>query len=260
MSHTLFDNKVLANEVKDIMNTKLNTRGLMTIDTSLQQSAGLKKVINKYTYTGKVEKLAKGAKNTSTGTVTFEPKEYTVERFQQTFKYNDMDAMQDPMVVSVGTKGMADVMVNDINAKYFEEVAKISNNHQYTVFNYDAIVDAIATLNLEVEEGMFVLMGADLKATIRKDEDFKSARHGEILYRGQFGTICGLPVVFSKLVPAETAYITTKEAIAFLVKKEVTVEQAHDVETKDNTVVAERHGLIALVDETKSVKMTKQAG
>ena len=43
----------------------------------------------------------------------------------------------------------------------------------------------------------------------------------------------------------------------FLVKKEGSVEQDRDIETKQNTVVYERHGLIALVDETKSVKITE---
>ena len=59
---TGYENKVLENKMTDLVNTKLDVKGLMTIDTSLTDSAGLKKVVNKYTYSGKVEKLAKGAK------------------------------------------------------------------------------------------------------------------------------------------------------------------------------------------------------
>ena len=51
--------------------------------------------------------------------------------------------------------------------------------------------------------------------------------------------------------------MTHREAIHFLVKKEGTVEQDRDIETKDNTVVYERHGLVTLMDETKSVKITE---
>ena len=61
-AHTLYENKVLENKITDLVNTKLETRSLMTMDYSLAESAGLKKVVNKYTYTGKVEKLAKAAK------------------------------------------------------------------------------------------------------------------------------------------------------------------------------------------------------
>ena len=102
-------------------------------------------------------------------------------------------------------------------------------------------------------------MGWDGKAAIRKDADFKASRQGEILYTGQFGDICGVPCLFSKLVPEGTVYVTAKDQVKFLVKKAGTVEQDRDIETKNNTVVYERHGLIALVDDTKSVKLTKGA-
>lgn len=260
MAMTTYENFILENKMTDLVNTKLDVRSLMTIDNSLAESAGLKKVVNKYTYSGTVEKLAKGAKNTTKGSVTFVPAEYTVNRYQQTFEYNDMDIMADPYVLDVATNGAATLMSNQIKAEYFTELGKITNSFEYTNFNYASIVDALAELNKEVESDMFVIMGNDLRAAIRKDTDFIASKQGEILYTGQFGTICGLPVLFSKLVPAGTAYITKKDAIKFFVKKDGSVEQDRDIETKDNTVVYERHGVIALVDDTYSVKLTKKAG
>ena len=117
------------------------------------------------------------------------------------------------------------------------------------------VVDAVADINKEVETGMFIIMGNDLRAAIRKDADYKASRQGEILYTGQFGTIAGVPCLFSKLVPAKTAYITAKDAVKLFVKKSGTVEQDRDIETKNNTVVYDRHGVMALVDETKSIKV-----
>ena len=261
-AHTLYENKVLENKITDLVNTKLETRSLMTMDYSLAESAGLKKVVNKYTYTGKVEKLAKAAKNTTKGKVTFTPVEYVVNRYQMCIRDSDMDVMKDPMVVDTASRGAAQVMANQIKDEYFAELAKITNEHTYakgSTPDYDTIVDALQTLNQEVEDGMFILMGNDMKAAFRKDPDYKSSKQGEILYTGQFGTICGLPCLFSKLVPAKTIYVSHREAVHFLVKKEGTVEQDRDIETKDNTVVYERHGLIALMDETKSVKITEAA-
>lgn len=252
----LYENFVLENKMTDIVNTALDVNALFTTDNSLEGEAGLKKVINKYTYTGEVEKLAKGAKNTAKGSVNFIPQEYTIERYQQTFEYNDMDVMQDPYMLDVATKGAADVMANHIRAQYFAELAKISKNHPVEAFTYDAFVDALAEIGREVESDTFIVMGIDGRAAIRKDADYKASRQGEILYTGQFGTISGVPCLFSKLVPNGTAYVTAKDQVKLFVKKSGTVEQDRDIETKDNTVVYDRHGVMALVDETKSIKVT----
>ena len=260
MAIALYENFVLENKMTELVNSYLDVHSLFTTDNSLEQSAGLKKVVNKYTYSGAVEKLAKGAKNTTKGSVTLVPTEYTVERYQQTFGYNDMDVMQDPYVLDVMTTGASELMANDIRTQYFAELAKISNTFEYTTLNFDAIVDALGKINREVESDQFIIMGLDAKATIRKDPDYKASRQGEILYNGQFGTIAGVPCLFSKLVPADTLYITAKDQVKFFVKKAGNVEQDRDIETKDNTVVYERHGVMALVDETKSIKLTKKAG
>ena len=260
MAIALYENFVLENKMTELVNSYLDVHSLFTTDNSLEQSAGLKKVVNKYTYSGAVEKLAKGAKNTTKGSVTLVPTEYTVERYQQTFGYNDMDVMQDPYVLDVMTTGASELMANDIRTQYFAELAKISNTFEYTTLNFDAIVDALGKINREVESDQFIIMGLDAKATIRKDPDYKASRQGEILYNGQFGTIAGVPCLFSKLVPANTLYITAKDQVKFFVKKAGNVEQDRDIETKDNTVVYERHGVMALVDETKSIKLTKKAG
>ena len=259
MAIALYDNFVLENKMTDLVNTNLSVHSLFTTDTSLESEAGLKKVVNKYTYSGAVEKLAKGAKNTTKGSVALVPTEYTVERYQQTFEYNDMDVMQDPYILDVMTSGAAELMANHIRTQYFGELAKITNTATYTALSYDTIVDALQQIGREVESDQFIIMGLDGKAAIRKDADFKASRQGEILYTGQFGDICGVPCLFSKLVPADTVYVTAKDQVKFFVKKAGTVEQDRDIETKNNTVVYERHGLIALVDETKSVKLTKGA-
>jgi hypothetical protein len=251
----LYENFILENKMTDLVNSQLDVNALFTTDNSLELEAGLKKVVNKYTYTGEVEKLAKGAKNSKKGAVNFIPSEYIVERYQQTFDYNDMDVMQDPYMLDVATKGAAEVMANHIREQYFAELAKISKTHEAAAFTYDEFVDALAAIGREVESDTFIVMGIDGRAAIRKDADYKASRQGEILYTGQFGTIAGVPCLFSKLVPAKTAYITTKDQVKLFVKKAGTVEQDRDIESKDNTVVYDRHGVMALVDETKSIKV-----
>lgn len=258
MAIALYENHVLENKMTDLVNTNIDVNALFTTDDSLQLEAGLKKVINRYTYSGEVEKLAKGAKNSTRGAVALVPTEYTVERYQHTFGYNDMDVMQDPYVLDVMTTGAATIVANDIRAQYFAELAKISATHTYTGdFSYAAVVDGLAAIGREVESDQFLVLGVDKRASIRKDPDFIASRMGEILYTGQIGTICGVPVICSKMVTDGDVYITAKDQVKLFVKKHGSVEQDRDIETKDNTVVYERHGVMALVDETKSIKLVK---
>lgn len=258
VEHKGYENFVLANKLNNLLETKLNTRSLMTIDSDLTTVPGMKKVINRYTFTGAVEKLEKGEGNSTGGVVTFEPVEYTVEVNQQKFEYYDEDFMTDPKIVEVGLEGSSITMVNDLNSKYFAELEKATLTHEYTgTFSYDNIVDSIELMNLEDESGLFVIIGTDLKAAIRKDPDFKGARQGEILFNGQIGSVAGVPVIVSKKTPKGTAYLATKEAVTLFTKKESEVEQERDADVRLNTIFMRKVNLVALTDSTKVVKITK---
>ncbi len=253
--NTIYENNVLETKLTELFNSKLAVRSLMTVDDSLKEGAGLTKIINRYTYNGTVETLDGGQSNTTAGTLTFKPETYTVKRYQQTFRYNDVEAMQDPALIDAALAGAADVMANQIRSEYFAQLAHIKNRRALSgkSLTYSDIVEALGDIGREVEKGLFILMGTDGRTAIRKDPDFIAAHQGEILYSGQFGTLCGIPVLFSRLVPTGKVIITDKAAVKFFVKKEASLEQSRDIETKENTIVYERHGLIALVDDTSSV-------
>lgn len=261
MANTVYDNFVLESKLKDILSTKLNTKTLMTIDNSLTESAGMIKKVNTYTYTGKVEKLAKGAKNTQRGAITYASTPYTVKVAQQVFDYYDEEFMQDPHVLDYGLEGAAQVMVNDMTADFFTEIAKATLSQTYTSgqFSYDVVVDAIEKMNIEDESGLFLLVGNDLKAQIRKDADFKAKELGKVIADGAIGTLCGVPVIHSKAVPADTAYLATREAVTLFTKKENEVEQQRDAEERKNTVIMRKVNLVALTDATKVVKIVTGA-
>ena len=77
-----------------------------------------------------------------------------------------------------------------------------------------------------------------------------------MLYHGQIGTICGVPVAVSKKVAKNTAFLATREAVKMFVKKSAEVEQDRDKERRINTYITRKVGLVALVDDTKAVKIT----
>ena len=258
MANTVFENKVIEAKAKDLLTTALNTRSLMSVDNSLTATAGMTKTINVYTYSGEAEELAAGEANSTRGSITYVPNDYTVKRVQQTFDYLDDDFMKDGTIVDNMLKGANQVMVNKMTADFVGELDKATITHSAASFGYDAIVDAISKLNFEDESKLYVVIPNSWKADLRHDEDYKAARMGEVIYNGQVGTICGIPVVATKAL-TNKAYVMTNEAVKLLMKKDVEVEQERDIERKKNTVVLSTYYICALEDATKICEITKAA-
>ena len=254
MANTVFANKIIEAKAKDLLTTAVNTRSLMTVDNTLAQEAGMTKTINVYTYSGTAEELAVGAGNTQRGSVAYEGKDYTVKMVQQAFDYFDEDFMKDDTIVDNMLKGANQVMVNKMTADFITECGKATLEHTFTTFGYDAIVDGIAKLNLEDESKLFLVMPNAWKADLRKDPDYVAARMGEVVYNGQVGTVCGIPVICSAALEDE-AYIMTAEAVRLFMKKDVEVEQDRDVDHRQNSVYLRSAYIVALVDATKICRL-----
>ena len=280
-NHMVFDNEVLESKLDDLLETRLNAINLMTVDNSLVAAPGARKVVNVYRYEGNMDEVAMGAGNEDTGKVTFEAKEYPVAVYQQSFSYFDEQAMVDPMVVEVGLKGMAATMIKDLNGKFFEAIAVPREGEEgaeearagrlvlpvaSATLKYEHVVDAIASMadvdnnkgSLAGEDdlpGLFLLISPEQKADLRKDKDFIASRQGEILYNGQIGTICGMPIVVSRSVKAGEAYVMNREAVTLFVKKASEVEQDRNPNIRQNTIYGRRVCLVALTDATKIVEL-----
>lgn len=259
MANTVYANKVLEAKAKDLLNTSVNTRSLMTIDNELAENAGMTKTINVYTYSGAAEEVAIGKGNTNRGSISYVGKDYTVKTVQQVFDYYDEDFMKDPSIVDNMLKGANQVMVNKMNSDYFAECAKASLSHTLSGdLSYDGIVDAISVMNVEDESKCFVLIPNTWKADLRKDPDYKAARMGEVIYNGQVGVVAGLPVIATKAL-TDVAYVATPEAVKLFLKKDVEIEQERDGELRQNTVIERAYYIAALEDATKIVKVSKGA-
>ena len=255
MANTVYPNKVIEAKAKDLLTTKVNTRSLMTIDNELAQNAGMTKTINVYTYTGTAEEVGVGEGNESRGSVAYEGKDYTVKMVQQAFDYFDEDFMKDNTIVDNGLKGATQVMTNKMTADFIAECGKATLAHTFATFGYEAIVDGIAKLNLEDESKLFVVIPTAWKADLRKDDDYKAARMGEVVYNGQVGTICGIPVIATNAL-TDAAYVMSAEAIKLFIKKDVEVEQDRDADIRQNSIYLRTAYLVALVDATKICKLS----
>lgn len=249
MANTIFDNKIIEARAKDLLTTAVNTRNLMTVDTSLTQDAGMTKTINVYTYSGEAEELGVGEGNSTRGALSFVGTDYTVKMVQANFDYADEDFMKDNTVVDNGVAGATAILKNKMNADFLAECAKATLKVTGAL-SYNSIVDAIAELNVEDESKIFVVIPNEWKAELRKDEDYKTARMGEVVYTGQVGTIAGIPVVATKAL-TDKAYVMTPEAVKLFLKKDIEAEQARDADKRTNEVYIRSCYICALVDATK---------
>ena len=265
MANTVYANKVLESTAKDLLTTSINTRSLMTIDNELAESAGMTKTINTYTYTGEAEELGNGVGNTTAkrGSISYVGSDYTVKLCQQAYDYTDEEVMKDPFIVDGMMKGAVQVMTNKMTSDFITAITGTGVTLGVTFakggsLNYDTIVDAISTLNLEDESQLFILIPNKWKAALRKDEDYKSAMMGQVIYNGQVGTICGIPVIATKAL-TDKAFVMTKEAVKLFIKKDVEVEPDRNPDTRKNSVYLRATYLVALADATKSAKISESA-
>lgn len=256
MANVVYENKVLEAKAKDLLLTAINAKNFMTIDSELAQNAGMKKVINVYTYSGEAEELAVGEGNGNRGSISYVPQEYEVKMVQQAFDYFDEDFMKDNTIVDNMLKGANQVMINKMTSDFVAEISKANLKVTNASFGYDIIVDGISELNLEDEKDVFIVIPNLWKKDLRKDADYKAARQGEVVYSGQVGAIAGIPVIATKAL-TDAAFVMTKEAVKLFMKKDVEVEQDRDADKRKNSVYLRESYVCALVDNTKICKITK---
>lgn len=261
MAHTIYENQVLENKIESLLATAIDMNAYMTIDNSLTHDAGMKKAVNVYTAAGNVEDLAMGEGNSGEIEVSFTTREYEVATTQGKFSYFDEQEMKDPMIVEVGLKAVAEKMTNDLTTKAIAEFEKTENIAYYNSgegITFGDVVDAIAKLNTEDESGLFLLINPEEKAQMRKSLGEELKYTEGFARTGYIGTVCGVPVIVSKAVPATHAFLATKDAVTCFVKKGSEIEQERDADIRKNDVYARKVMLVALTDESKVIKFASK--
>ena len=264
--HVLYENFVLENKVEDMLITLLDMNAFMTPDYSLSENAGMKKVINKYTAEGDAEYLEMTEGNSEEIAVSFTPEEYVVKTLQQKFVYYDEQEMNDPMVVEVGRQKMSANMVNAMAKEAIAEWDKASLVKYECTWTYDDVVDAIAMYPHEQSEGLMLLISPEIEAAFRKNLVQYLSYVEANARTGYIGSICGVPVYKSAalaesagIVDEACAFLVDRAAVTNFLKKGVEIEQARDIDTRKNTIISRKVGVVALTDATRVVKMTEES-
>ena len=269
MANVVYDNFYLSNEVEDQFNSHLDLVRFCTVDTTLEGTDGMKRMVNVYTATNGTEKLAQGAGNTKSITVGHTQREYEIQLAQNQFEWYDEEAMKDPMIVPVGMRHAGTDMFNTVNADVYAEFKKATLTVDATAFDFNAFADAVAALNLEEgNEGVeiFAHVSRKMKATLRKNlkDDLKYVE--AFVRTGYIGTVCGVNLYDKKDADDDALYIGTKKAVTMFVKKGTEVElntkgnrSAADSNIRKNTAHTRKYYHTALTNETQVVKVAISA-
>ena len=266
MANTPYENFFLGSIVEDQFNSHLDLARFVTVDTSLQGTAGMKKIINVYSATNGTEKLAQGEGNTKSITAGHTQKEYEILLAQNRFEWYDEEAMKDPMLVPVGMKHAGTDLFNTMNADIFAEYKKGSMTVPLSGTDYfGAYVDAIAKLGVENDENIeiFSFVSPNVKAKLRKalKDDL---RYVEAFSRaGYIGTVANVNLYDKADAGDDEIVVGTKEAVRLLVKTGTEVEQntkgnrSEEAANKRlNTATSRKYYVAALDNDTKVVRIT----
>lgn len=264
-NHVIFDNFVLANEIEEQFNSKLDLLNFVTVDNSLVGVAGDIKKIRRYRATDATEQLEMGEGNAKNIEVSYADEQYRILLLQNRFPYYDEEQMRDPYVVPVGVQHMTTDMFNSSQSKVMAEFCKAPLVVNTAKYDFAAFVDAVAKLTLpeaELERNgieIFAFVNPNHTAELRKElkDDLKYVE--SFVRTGYVGTVAGVNLYTKKDAPAGYIVLGTRKAVTYFVKKGTEVEQERDSNVRLNKIYSRKYFLPALTDETQVVRIIKGA-
>lgn len=258
----VYDNEVISTKIKSALNTKLNMQQFATVDYSLTAAPGMQVNVRTYTPAGAAERLAMGAGNTTYVGADFVEADYRVNTLQATAKYYDEQGMADPTAIDTVIGQLPTAITNKLNSEVITEMGKatiVVNSWTPTV---TSVLDALAKFPedevLNAGDKFLLVNNADYLALI-KDAISKSMYVKDNTNTNSLGSVAGVPVYVSKLVPDKTAFLGDKSAITIYMKKGYGVETDRDIEKRAVTMVANVVNVVALTDAKHIVKLNKNA-
>lgn len=250
---------VVKNAFETAITSLINAKNLFTTKFTLQGEDGdlIRKIT--YTYEGGVVDADTGAlvPSEQRGKLSYKTQELRIKPFKQAFDVTDKMKRQNSNVLTMMSQGNAETTYNFINDSFYTALRTITKTSEYTTFNWDAVEDALATLNLESREGMFLLISPKMYSQLKKSAEVKAANNGEIIFSGQVKTVDGLSIVISNKLAEDEAIIASKDTVVYECKNDATVTTDVYNELEKETFVTKFAGIVYLDNEKKAIKFTK---
>ena len=255
MANQITTNKILADYFESVLTTNVNFDSYVTVDTSMQEQAGMTKTVYKRSVTGDVEDVTEGNGCSGAIETTRTSTDYTVTTTQGKGAYSDEEEMKDGNVKEDLLKGLAEKMANKCVAKTVAELAKGTLAVAFDASKiFDNFVDAVALFK-ENTEAKYAFLNAKTLAKVRKNLKDALVYRTDIVLNGYVGSVCGVDLVATEAMADDKIYIATKSAVTLFMKKGSVVETDRNIDTRKNTLVARKVMLYALTDANKVVKI-----
>lgn len=255
----VYDNEVLQTKIKSALNTALNLQNFATVDYSLTAAPGMMIKVRTYTPNGEAERLAMGQANTTYVGSDFVEADYRVDTLQATAKYFDEQGYADPTAINTTIGQIPTAITNSLNQEVIDEMGKATQTVAWTP-SVASVLEALAEFpedEVLSATGKYLLVNNKDYLALIKDAIAKSMYVKDNTNTNSLGSVAGVPVYVSKLVPDGEAYMADKTAITIYMKKGYGVETDRDIEHRAVTMVANVVNVVALTDAKHIIKLTK---
>lgn len=272
-----FDQGFLSNEMEDLYASHLDLNQFCTVDNGLEGVAGDIRKINIYGASGDAEDVAEGQGNSASIAVTLTEKEYRIKTAQAQFEYSDEAAMRDPISIQTGVSRLGIALFDKVNADILDEIKKATNLVTPTTFNFDAMVDAVAQMEIpDANEAVIEVQGRFLPTVwaITNKNGIAAARKAmkdQLVYdqrlaweQGYVGSIAGVALFYKQNLPDYIMYVGTKQGVTVFnksgVNTEIAARGAVSANTRMNNIFARKYYIAALTNPSQIVQVVLAGG
>lgn len=261
----LVDPEVMAPIIQAQLPKAIKFSGIAPIDSTLEGQPGSTITVPKFKYIGDAVDVAEGAAIDYTA-LTTETADYTIKKAGKGVKITDEAALSgygDPegeaqrqIRMSIASKVDNDIVATALTAS-------LSIQHAIDLDLIDALentfVDAPDNFEDVDTTGVLFLSYKDA-ATLRKLAGQNWTRASElgdnILINGAFGELLGWEIVRSQKITDGNGFAVKSGAMRTFMKRSILAERDRDIDHKLTKFNADQHYSVALVDESRIVKIT----
>lgn len=261
-STDLFNPEVLGDFIVERVDSNLSFKDVAEVDYTLSRGAGDTITVASRHSNGKATELTAEGDAITLHKITDTHKTYTVKHVGDGYRISKRAKVTGlGNVINDAVKYISDaisVAVNDDCVTALSGATKVFD--ATTPISFDAVVDASSEFVDEDYNDMVLFIHPRQKATVMKNKDFINNVEGTIekAYLGELG---GAKVILSKEVPFDTVtnkytnFLVKDGALKIFIKSDADVEFDRDIETKEDIITGDMLYVVALVDDTKVVKL-----
>ena len=260
----MVDPEVMGEMISAQLPNAIRFSGVAPVDTSLVARPGSTITIPKFKYIGDATDVAEGAAIDYSKLET-EDAQFSVKKAVKGIKLTDeavLSGYGDPVGEAQAQVRMAIASKIDNDIVAAAKTTTLEVKHDIDLDLIDQIEttfeDAPDAIEDDATTGVLFLSykdAAKLRKAAANDWTKASDLGDNILVSGSFGEVLGWEVVRTKKLTEGEGLAVKAGALKTIIKRAVTVESSRDMDHKATKISADEHYVVALVDETKCIKI-----